>query len=126
MLNIDLLIVIAVFWAHFLGDFIFQTDRQATGKSRSNAILLDHVTTYGLALSTVAIFMLPTVTEKAWTFVGWIALNVVLHFATDYVTSRLTSYFWQAEKRHWFFVTIGADQSLHFTCLFVTYWWLFN
>lgn len=104
----DVSVVDAVFliWAHFVGDFILQTDEMAINKSKSNKWLVYHVGIYSLVL-------LPW---GLW----FAAVNVALHFVTDYFSSRLSSYFWKAEKRHEFFVVIGADQALHMTALIVT------
>jgi hypothetical protein len=48
----------------------------------------------------------------------------LLHFATDFVSSRVAGNFWKNEQRHWFFVTIGADQAVHMISLFAAYVWL--
>mgnify|MGYP003336378776 CR=1 FL=1 len=113
---IDIWVVVAILWAHFVGDFICQSDYHAVNKSKSNVVLLQHVLWYSLPL-TVLGFIIPI------NFL-WLIVNAILHGLTDYVTSRLTTKLWLAEKRHWFFVTIGADQSIHFTCLFVSYYFL--
>lgn len=112
-MTIDLLAVLAILWAHFVGDFILQSDYHATNKSRSNLALFEHVLYYSLPLTFVG-FLIPV-------SISWIVANAVMHAAVDYVTSRITSRLWAQGQRHWFFVTIGADQSLHFTCLFASY-----
>jgi len=100
----DILIII---WLHFLGDFIFQTDRMALNKSKSNLILAEHCVIYSI------LFM----------YFGWafMVVNGVLHFMTDWCTSRATSHLWKNNQRHWFFTVIGLDQAIHFTCMIVSY-----
>lgn len=99
--------LVALVWVHFIADFIFQTDWVAKGKSTSNKILGWHVLLYGLP----------------FLFFGWkfAVVNALLHFMTDWCTSRATSYLWKTEQRHWFFVVIGLDQAIHMSCLVVTY-----
>lgn len=100
------LIGIAVLWLHFLGDFIFQTDTMAINKSKSNKWLCAHGLTYGIPLLCI----------------GWkyALVNVIAHMGVDFITSRINARLWAAEKRHWFFVGIGADQAIHMTFLFLT------
>jgi hypothetical protein len=117
-MTIDIVVVVTILWAHFVGDFILQSDYHAVNKSKSNLALFEHVLWYSLPL-TFAGFLIPV-------SLAWLVVNMVLHGAIDYVTSRISSRLWKQDKRHWFFVTIGADQSLHFTCLFVSYLWLVN
>lgn len=104
--------IILLMWFHFIADFVLQCDRVAIGKSKSNLVLLEHVLTYILPFA-----LLPV----PWQF---LVVNGVLHFMTDFCTSRMTSYLWQKNLRHWFFVTIGFDQAIHMTCLVATYFWM--
>lgn len=101
---------LALIWVHFFADFVLQSDRVAQGKSSSNRILLSHVTLYSLPF--------------LWW--GWLfaLMTAVLHFVTDWCSSRVTRRLWQANQRHWFFVVIGLDQALHLTALFATWHWL--
>jgi hypothetical protein len=110
------LIFVAMLWAHFIGDFICQSDYHAVNKSKNSWVLAQHVMIYIIPFAVLGLFIPMTL--------AWLAVNVVLHFVTDFISSRITSKLWLANKRHWFFVTIGADQSVHFTCLFLTYIWL--
>lgn len=107
---IDIGVLLALVWFHFVADFIFQSDWVAKGKSSSNQILFYHVSLYSLPFYLFG-----------WQFA---LANAGLHFITDWCTSRATSYLWQKGERHWFFVVIGLDQAIHFTCLFLTYLWL--
>lgn len=102
--------ILVLIWIHFVADFILQTDKIAINKSSSNTTLLKHVVLYSLPF-------LP------FGFVFAIT-NGILHFLTDWVTSRWTKKLWAQEKRHDFFVVIGLDQAIHMSCLVLTYYWL--
>lgn len=120
--------------AHFVGDFILQTNEMALRKSKDLEYLLLHCGAY----------ILP--------FVLWgplfVAITFATHLATDFCTSRITSKLWFVNlaprsetnknlkwpyfaqvnqgKRHWFFAMIGFDQLIHFTTLALTYRWIFG
>lgn len=106
-MTISLSVLLTLVWMHFIADFIFQTDKIAINKSKDSTILLFHVLIYSIP----------------FLWFGWIfaLTNAFLHFIVDYFTSRLTSYLYKQNKRHWFFVVIGLDQAIHMTCLLVTY-----
>lgn len=93
-------------WLHFLSDFILQSDKMAINKSSSLRWLSIHIAVY----------------SAPFLYFGWrfAIANAIAHFATDFFSSRATSYLWKKEKRHWFFVVIGLDQALHLTALFLT------
>lgn len=114
--------------AHFVGDFVCQSDWMAINKSRSWFALAVHVIVYAFALASILLlagwlidWIAADGTEATW----FVAINAVSHFAQDAATSRINARLWQANERHWFFVGIGADQLLHYVTLFVTAgWWL--
>lgn len=106
--------------AHFVSDFVLQSDRVATGKSSSNRILTQHVTIYTAGIYILAGFgALQVLPSWAWVAV-WTALNGVLHWLTDWCTSRATSWLWKRERRHDFFVMVGFDQLIHGATLLLT------
>lgn len=72
---------------HYVADFVLQTNWQATNKSKNNLALLDHVAVYTAVLAAVSVLMFGL--TALWFAFVWI--NAVLHYCTDYVTSRLSS-----------------------------------
>jgi len=96
--------IVMLVWLHFFADFVLQTDKVAINKSSSSVYLLLHCMIY--AAPFILIFGL-----------GFSLIAGALHFVVDFGTSRLTTYLWRKEERHWFFVTIGFDQAIHLTCL---------
>jgi len=121
--------------AHFVGDFILQSDWMAIQKSKRWDALTLHVLLYSLC------------------FLPWglhfFLLTYLTHFITDAITYRVTSKLWFVEliptmrpyrspsrnsvslhydmmfpfdarvlpTRHWFFVMIGFDQLVHMVTL---------
>lgn len=102
----SVLTLLAVVWLHVIADFILQSDYVARNKSKSNKVLLQHVAIYSLPFMILGI--------------PYAIVNAVLHFAVDYVTSRMTSKLYSEGKVHWFFVVIGIDQAIHMSCLILT------
>jgi len=103
---------------HWIGDFVLQSSWMANNKSERFDALIAHVLAYSvtLALGSSLIFGLSEA-KKLLVFVG---VNAVLHFATDFVTSRISAAFRQRERWHAFFVVVGGDQLLHHVCLALT------
>lgn len=95
--------VILLFWLHFIGDFLLQSDYMALNKSKSVKALSFHCLAYSLPFLWFG-----------WVYALWAC---ILHFPIDYISSKVTSYFWKMKQRHWFFVTIGFDQAVHMTIL---------
>lgn len=110
---------ILIVWIHFVADFMLQSDKVSKSKSSDNKILTYHVSVYSMPFVPFAFYYLST-----WAAVAFIVINLVAHFVTDYITSRMTSKLWKAGNVHWFFVVIGADQAIHMTTLFGTFAWL--
>lgn len=117
---ISLQVILVILFAHWVADFIAQTDQMAKNKSTSNKWLISHVSTYGLVMGLIILVTLGSIS------LIWLAINTVAHGATDYVTSRITSRLWKAGETHWFFVVVGFDQLVHMATMFVTAAYLFN
>lgn len=112
---ISLSIILLILAMHFVADFILQSDWMAVNKSKNWLALGSHVLIYGAAL------MLFT----GFAAIGWVIVNAILHFATDAITSRINAKLWAEKKVGLFFIGIGADQFLHYACLFSTFVWFF-
>jgi hypothetical protein len=97
----------------------------AKGKSSCNWELTDHVLVYTAGL--IAMVFATASYYHNWAFVPvFVILNAVLHWLTDWITSRASSALWKDGKVHDFFVVIGADQLIHYLTLFGTFVWLSN
>lgn len=104
--------------AHFLADFVFQSDWMALNKSHDWDALWIHIGTYMATIMGILIFTLPF--PGYWPVNLFFGVNFIAHFVQDAITSRVSARLWQAQKRHWFFVNIGVDQLLHYVTLFAT------
>jgi hypothetical protein len=116
--------VLFILACHWFCDFVLQTDKQALNKSSSNIWLLAHVGVYTVSMTClIALYSVHTLNH--WSTVSNLAkfgaVTFVAHFLTDWVTSRVNSALWKADKRHEFFVSVGFDQFLHFAQLLITY-----
>ena len=99
-------ILLAIFAAHFIADFVLQSDWMAINKSTRMVPLFVHISVY---TSVMMIF--------GWKFA---LANGAAHLVTDFFTSRGSSFFYKRKQNHWFFVVIGFDQLVHQVTLILT------
>lgn len=140
---------IALLVVHWFADFGCQTHWQASNKSKSNIALFRHVLVYFwcLSIASVLIFSWPWLSWPQHFFglrwLGFVWLNAVLHFVTDWCTSWVTSRLFMEQFQvlsisnsgvtdkpklianqnftlHNFFVVIGLDQLIHQVTLATT------
>jgi hypothetical protein len=116
MLPINL--VLLIIFAHWVSDFVMQTDQMALNKSTSIKWLTYHVIAYMLSMFIIILVIWGSVNAY------WILLNGALHWSTDFVTSKISSWLWRNERRHDFFVMVGFDQLIHYACLLLTATWM--
>lgn len=120
-------IVCVLLVSHFVADFILQSDAVAKDKSKSNKVLAYHVFVYIFFFTAVLVWMPSWFTSiHLSTLALFLAANGVMHFITDYVTSRISSRLWASGRVHDFFVCIGADQLIHQLTLVSTAYLLFT
>ena len=112
-----------ILFAHWVADFFLQTHHMATNKSKCNIALASHVGTYGFVFFVISLSLFPNCLINGFL---WVAINMLAHFATDYVTSRASSALYKEQRFHEFFVVIGLDQFVHAITLCGTYLMLNN
>lgn len=100
--------------AHWISDFILQSDSMAKNKSTSFVWLTSHCLVYTLSLMCI---VYPFHQNFRAVFL-FSLLNGIAHFCTDAITSRITSRLWKEGRVHDFFVVIGFDQLCHYVVLF--------
>ena len=127
-----MLVAFIIIFIHWISDFVLQTDWQAQNKSKSNFALLSHTSNYSLVWLLPMCLVFGKMKEGAttewiiWSTFYFSMITFVVHTITDYFTSRLNSKLWSASKVHYFFVSVGFDQVLHYGQLFLTYYFLIN
>jgi hypothetical protein len=109
-MNISLLAIVGLIWLHIIFDVVLQPDIIAEHKHENNLYLLTHVAIYS---SPFLIF-------------GFVyaLVNGILHFATDWVGTRIASPLWDQGRYHLYFIARIIDHAIHFSCLFITYYFL--
>lgn len=96
-------------FAHWVADFVCQSDWMAQNKSKSNQALTIHCNVYSLVIGLMT-----------WNFLFGLAVGLI-HYPVDYITSRINSKLWAEKKVHWFFVSVGFDQFIHFVTLILVW-----
>lgn len=112
-------IIIGICFIHWIADFLLQSEKMATNKSKDNFWLFAHVVVYSIVWLYVGVFFFdPT------RVVLFVMATFVCHFTTDYFTSRWTSKLYTKKKYYGFpsfFGVIGFDQFLHIAQLILCY-----
>lgn len=121
----SIIIVLSILFIHWFADFVCQTESMALGKSKSWNSLLEHTFIYSILWFPFAIaYNVITDSVHVNPILLFPVITFICHTATDYYTSRVNVRLWEEKKTHEFFVSIGFDQFLHFTQLFLTYYLL--
>lgn len=147
--SINIYTVLLILFIHWVADFVLQTEKQAINKSKSIKYLTYHVLTY-TAFWFVCVYIYAlhfyviytngsfVMQHKGRLFIIiFTALTFISHWITDYLTSKLNTILLPKREQHNtqpeyfryigntnfhnFFVSIGFDQILHYTQLFLTF-----
>ncbi len=113
------LFILSVIFIHWISDFVLQTHWQATNKSTNNKALTEHVFAYSMVWFFISSIYYGITSNH--TILLFAPITYVCHWITDYFTSRLNSKLYAKGDIHNFFVSVGFDQVLHYTQLFITY-----
>ncbi len=106
---------------HLLGDFVTQTDWQASNKESSWRADLAHVLTYHL---TLAVLVLPVWHD--WRAVWFLAISAATHAFVDrrWPTRLLLGSTGSKNFATVFWGVIATDQVLHLSILAISFYWL--
>ncbi len=104
-----------IFFAHWVGDFLFQTTPMAIHKSHSIKWLSIHVLVYTGVIALASIIIMDPNTFWRYTL-----LNGAIHWVVDFFTSKIVSRF--KDQPRPFFILIGLDQLIHILSLLWTYY----
>lgn len=119
-----------IIFTHWIADFVCQTDDMAKNKSKSNYWLSTHIIAYMCVLWAFCCLLgIQRIANDVglppdFRYLKFTLVNGAVHFAIDYVTSRMSSKLWAKGEVHNFFVVIGFDQALHMATLYYTSAWL--
>ena len=111
-------IFLIIILIHWISDFVLQPRIMGENKSKSFAWLGLHCLVYTfvtiIGWGLFVDFTIQTLYTSAY-------LIYSTHYLTDYISSNMTTSL--AKKKRWylFFTTIGFDQVLHYTQLFLIY-----
>lgn len=106
--------LIILFLGHWVGDYLFQSSKMAQQKRIGVKWLSIHVGVYSLVLFIFSLFLFDPGTAIAFT-----GINAVLHWGTDFFTSRLSAKY--SNRPRVFYPIIGFDQLIHTVSLICTF-----
>lgn len=111
---------IFLLFIHWIGDYRFQYKNMALGKGKSLYWLTIHVLIYLLIL-TIGVFILYFLMNFEFIKVcKFLIVNGLLHWITDFFTSRLANYYRERNDDRHYWVS-GFDQFIHSSTLLYTY-----
>lgn len=130
-MTISLIPLLYLLFCHWVADFLFQTTYMATMKSKSNRVLLLHTGTYIVVMFFTLglaghVFNLEYMTYR---FLWFFPITFAFHTVQDYATSRMTSEQFGKSNFNGLtggFTIVGFDQFLHYSQMFLTYYFLIN
>ena len=105
---------------HYIADFLMQSTWQATNKSHNIYALSQHIYVYSLTLLLTILPLVLLLPIGLSQLLSYVVLNGALHFATDFVSSKLSNKAFKEGNIPRFWAIIGADQMVHNLCLLLT------
>lgn len=105
----------AIFLAHLLGDFVIQTDHQATNKPECWHAMAKHLAGYHVPMATVALWAFGISTAAG----AFLAISIVTHafFDRRWPVLRLMQLTGSSPFSTWDVGRLIVDQVCHLTCL---------
>jgi hypothetical protein len=100
---------------HFIADFLVQNNYTSANKGKDIKALSLHVGLYFLGMC-MTLLVYPSLS-----LLLYCAVNAVLHYFVDGLTSPYSAKFYELSNKKKFFLLLGFDQMVHMLCLSVTY-----
>lgn len=116
--------ILSIIFIHWVADFVLQFPKMKTKKSTNLFWLFTHILVYSTTWLFIGFFIFKPDQVLLFTTVTF-----VLHFITDFLTSRWTAYLYKKDNIHGSFglmTIVGLDQFLHYAQLFITYQLIFG
>ena len=124
-----LYIILGLLILHWIADFICQPRWMANEKSKRWDILTIHCFTYAIIIQVSILIILILSNISSTKFESPLAIMgitlFITHFIIDFVTSKMTAYYYQIGKTKAFWNTIGFDQILHIWILITVFQYLY-
>lgn len=112
----EIKIILYFIFAHWVSDFVLQSDEDAKKKSSNFLNLVHHTGIYSVAM----IFFSVLLYRNNVSLVSYILFFIIMllsHTFIDFFTSKLNKRLYNKNKTHLFFTSIGFDQFLHYIIL---------
>ena len=109
--------IIILMFGHWIADFVTQSDYVAKNKSKDSLVCCLHAMLYSICMMPFVIFAKSGLDWGLYLLTG--LMLYLSHLCIDYVTSKINAWLWSKEEMHWFFVSVGFDQLLHLSILFL-------
>lgn len=126
----NLILLNTILFSHWISDFVLQkNDRKDKTKNKNIKHILPHTLIYSLILSfSVYILELFKILEPKYTFSVFLffVITYITHFLTDYCVTKINEKHLKNRRRHKLLVSIGFDQFLHISILFLTIKLIYN
>ncbi len=105
--------IVVLLFSHWVGDYVLQTNEMAANKANGIRWLSIHVAVYAAVLFCFALLFFNVATA-----LYFVLANAALHWATDFLTSRVSARF--KNQPRIYFPIIGMDQFIHTVTLMLT------
>lgn len=116
-------IILYVLFAHWVCDFLLQSEYMATNKSKTLKPLLFHTLLYSIAMGILIEILVSNNifgAQLPYTSAIFSVIMFITHTLIDFFTSRINAKLLGQKKTRLFFNMIGFDQLLHYATIFIS------
>lgn len=131
-MQINIITVLFLLLNHYICDFIYQEQKIRVTKSFSIKSLLIHTIMYSFIFS-LHLLTYELITSQSIEVVSilmsvlkFMGLTFVVHTVTDYITSKMSSFYYKRDDNFNTMNIIGLDQWTHYVQIILTYYLFFG